>query len=492
MNIKQAKEEVKHTIQAYMQKDEYGIYKMPAIRQRPVLLMGPPGIGKTAIMEQVAKECEIGLVSYTITHHTRQSAIGLPFIEKKKYGGKEYSITEYTMSEIIASVYDRMEETGCREGILFIDEINCVSETLAPTMLQFLQCKTFGNHKVPEGWVIVAAGNPPEYNKSVRDFDIVTLDRVKKIDVEEDYAIWKEYAYEKNIHSSILSYLDVKKEDFYCIETTVDGKEFVTARGWEDLSQMMYLYEELGYEITEGVIIQYLQHRRIAKDFANYLDLYYKYQKQYQISEILKGKITKSSVQLLSKAGFDEKISMVSLLITKLAAHIKTALEQDSFTTELFSKLKEVQKENDILLVIKRLQVKQEQMRELEMLDVEQDQKMSRLIAQLESYVPIMDENGFEGVKTEFQKQVQLRKSLLEEAGEKLSYVFLFLEEAFGEGQELVWFVTELTANYYTSKYISRFGCEKYFYYNKELLLIEKDQELQKEIDEIKDLLEFM
>ena len=55
-----------------------------------------------------------------------------------------------------------MEKTGLREGILFIDEINCVSETLAPMMLQFLQGKTLGNQKVPEGWVIVTAGNPPE------------------------------------------------------------------------------------------------------------------------------------------------------------------------------------------------------------------------------------------------------------------------------------------------------------------------------------------
>lgn len=53
-----------------------------------------------------------------------------------------------------------MEQTGLEHGILFIDEINCVSETLAPTMLQFLQCKTFGNQAVPAGWVIVAAGNP--------------------------------------------------------------------------------------------------------------------------------------------------------------------------------------------------------------------------------------------------------------------------------------------------------------------------------------------
>ncbi|HBI62231.1 MAG TPA: ATPase, partial [Lachnospiraceae bacterium] len=187
MNIKEAKQEVINTVKAYLQKDSAGDYLIPAVRQRPVLLMGPPGIGKTQIMEQVARECEIGLVAYTITHHTRQSAVGLPFIEKEEFDGKEYSVTEYTVSEIIASIYHKMRDTGLSEGILFIDEINCVSETLAPTMLQFLQCKTFGNQAVPKGWIIVAAGNPPEYNKSVREFDMVTLDRVRRMDIEADY-----------------------------------------------------------------------------------------------------------------------------------------------------------------------------------------------------------------------------------------------------------------------------------------------------------------
>ena len=161
MDIKRAKEEIKDSIEAYLLKDAYGEYEIPVMRQRPIFLLGAPGIGKTQIMEQVARECGIGLVAYTITHHTRQSAIGLPLISKNEYGGKAYSVTEYTMSEIIASVYKKIEETGLSEGILFIDEINCVSETLAPAMLQFLQYKTFGNHEVPKGWVIVAAGNPP-------------------------------------------------------------------------------------------------------------------------------------------------------------------------------------------------------------------------------------------------------------------------------------------------------------------------------------------
>ena len=198
MNIRQAKNEIKHTVEAYLKKDEAGDYEIPEIRQRPVLLMGPPGIGKTQIMEQIARELGVGLVAYTITHHTRQSAVGLPFIREEEFAGKTYSVTEYTMSEIIASVYRRIRDSGQREGILFIDEINCVSETLAPTMLQFLQCKTFGNQKIPEGWVIVAAGNPPEYNKSVRDFDMVTLDRVRYMTVEADYRVCEGTAHQRS------------------------------------------------------------------------------------------------------------------------------------------------------------------------------------------------------------------------------------------------------------------------------------------------------
>ena len=155
MNIKQAKEYIENTAKLYLKKDEFGEYRIPLVRQRPLFLLGAPGIGKTAIVEQVAQELGIALVSYSMTHHTRQSALGLPFITQRLYGGRAYSISEYTMSEIIAAVYDTMEAGSIKEGILFLDEINCVSETLSPAMLQFLQYKTFGRHRVPQGWVIV-------------------------------------------------------------------------------------------------------------------------------------------------------------------------------------------------------------------------------------------------------------------------------------------------------------------------------------------------
>ena len=94
MNIKEAKQEIKNTVSVYLDKDADGNYRIPAVRQRPILLIGPPGVGKTQIMEQIAKECGISLVSYTITHHTRQTAVGLPFIAEEVFEGKTYSVTE--------------------------------------------------------------------------------------------------------------------------------------------------------------------------------------------------------------------------------------------------------------------------------------------------------------------------------------------------------------------------------------------------------------
>ena len=349
MNIYQAKQEIKNTVKAYLLRDNKGEFKIPEIRQRPVLLMGPPGVGKTQIMEQISEELNIGLVSYTITHHTRQSAVGLPIVEKKVYDGIERDVTKYTMSEIISGIYEYMEKTGKREGILFIDEINCVSETLMPMMLQFLQCKTFGNQKLPRKWIIVAAGNPSEYNKQVHELDVVTLDRVRLINIEPDLDAWKLYAVNKEIHRSILSYLDVKADNFYKVYSDVDGLKFVTARGWEDLSVLLKTYEELGFEITEDIIYEYLRDKDVAGDFLSFYDLYMKYRKDYEIELIMKGSVDATIYARLNNAEYDEKLILINLLLERLDRDFRDANNSEA---EL-KKAKESGAEYDVSLELK-------------------------------------------------------------------------------------------------------------------------------------------
>ena len=501
MNIKRAKQEIKDAVEAYLLKDAYGAYEIPVIRQRPILLLGAPGIGKTQIMEQIARECGIGLVSYTITHHTRQSAIGLPFISEREYGGEKKAVTEYTMSEIVASIYEKMKKTGLREGILFIDEINCVSETLAPAMLQFLQCKTFGNHPIPEGWVIVAAGNPPEYNKSVRDFDVVTLDRVKKIEVEPDYEAFREYAVKARLHPAVISYLDARPASFYQMETTVDGRCFATPRGWEDLSRLLEVYEKLGKPVDKEVVRQYIQHDRIAGEFAAYLELYRKYESDYEIDGILRGEIREGTLKKLSHASFDERLSVVSLLLSGCLTKFHRVRVQELFTEALYGKMKEAGRAlNDETLptegiagVIAKLKEEAREEREsrkkAELLEREEEKRLLRLEETLQRYGAALAERrpesgpaAFDILRELFAGERERYEELLKEGSGMLEHAFDFLEAAFGNSQELVVFVTGLNRSEDALAFLRSCGCERSQQYNRSLLFGEGDRELRREI----------
>lgn len=504
MNIKQAKEYIRNTVDLYLKKDEYGEYRIPVVRQRPIFLLGAPGVGKTAIMEQVAQELGIALVSYSMTHHTRQSALGLPFIETKEYGGESYQVSEYTMSEIIASIYDVMRESGIKEGILFLDEINCVSETLAPSMLQFLQYKVFGRHQVPEGWVIVTAGNPPEYNKSVREFDVVTMDRLKVLDVEAEYSVWKEYAQNQRIHNVVTSYLDLKKEHFYRIETTVKGRSYVTARGWEDLSQILYLYEEEGLFVDETLVGQYLRNERIVKEFTAYYDLYNKYKKNYHVEEILEGSKPEEALIRAKAAAFDERLSLLSMLIDKIQSEIREQVETADYLKELMAPLKAVralaEKEGESAVAVTELLEKQtegrkklmDSLRKANTLSGEDKRKHRRILLFLEQTKKEVHlgeaktaADAFLQIKTKFQKETADMKKATAVTGERLHALFDFVEAAFEEGNEMLILVTELTVNTASARFIGMFGCEDYQRHSEKLRLSERQDDLMQEIEKL-------
>ncbi|MDR1639371.1 MAG: AAA family ATPase [Clostridiales bacterium] len=489
MNIKDAKQQIKNASMAYFTKNEFGDYAIPIERQRPVFLMGPPGIGKTAVMEQIAQELGVALVSYSMTHHTRQSALGLPFITHKTFGEKEHEVSEYTMSEIISSVYDMMEETGLSEGILFMDEINCVSETLAPAMLLFLQKKTFGRHRVPDGWIVVTAGNPPEYNNSVREFDIATWDRLKRVDVEPDYAVWKEYGSQIGVHPAIMTYLEIKRTDFYIIESTVDGKRFVTARGWIDLSDMIKLYEQKGIAVDEKLVSQYLQNAKIAKSFAIYYDLFVKYRNDYNVEAILGGEVRESIKKSAKKAKFDERLALMGILIDAVAAEARSICERDESVKLLAESLGGIQEglmkggsaNEQIMIAANKLQAKAEAGKKSSSMAEDAIRVMKRatealykMNPALSSAKPADPKAAFKAVKAEFDKHVAKIKKDAKEVTAHLDNIFSFCEEVFPDGQELLILVTELTARKHTSSFILRYGCESYFKHNKDLMFHER------------------
>lgn len=506
MNIKEAKEYIKDTIKIYLEIDEYGEYKIPVSKQRPIFMVGAPGIGKTAIMEQLAEEMGIALVAYSMTHHTRQSALGLPFIKKKEYGGQEYDVSEYTMSEIISTVYDTMETSGIREGILFLDEINCVSETLAPSMLEFLQYKTFGRHQVPKGWVIVTAGNPKEYNRGVREFDVATLDRLKVMTVEPDFAVWREYAMNKGICGSVTGFLQANAECFYHIETTVKGRSYVTARGWEDLSSIIFMYEENNITVDYGLVSQYIRNEDIARRFLAYYELYNKYKNDYAPEEILSGNAGEDVVRKAKAASFDERLALMGVLLDYVTADIREAVDRTHYMEELLNRVVVVKGSSDISVALedeeRKCQISMDNLEAAGSLSPEKKQllkKVRNILGEMlcsllnqgdgafentscNDNSVMSGDNGFGIVKSIYNRELADVKTLEKEVSGRLETLFRFVEDAFGDGQEMLVLVSELTENRYSAKYISMFGCSSYSKYSERLMVSDRKAQLDKKI----------
>ena len=504
MNIANAKQQIKDSVEAYLKKDDAGMYCISPSKQRPIFLVGAPGIGKTAIMEQIAQELEIGIVSYSMTHHTRQSALGLPHIEKREYEGEEYIASEYSMSEIIASIYDYMKRTGEKKGILFLDEINCVSETLHPAMLQFLQFKTFGRHCVPQDWIIVCAGNPPEYNKSVHEFDIVTLDRLREIDIEPEYAAFKIYASEKGLHPAITTFLEAKQDCFYKVESKPGGgKSFVTARGWEDLAEALSLYERMNKQVDRDLFAQFLRDDDIADSFSTYYALFDKYRSDYKIAAILSGDVEDEVKTRAQKAVFDEHVALIGLILDSLASSCALTLEKEAVVLALRDELraaKEVlleggtvsqtidetlsEREACLSRKIRANTIKQE--------DIRKERLIIKLLHELSTLCNTKDTTSgkaaFETLQTAYKQEVDTLKPLADETGEKLNNAFDFIEECFGNGREMLVFMAELSTRAATTSFIAHYGCEKYYAHNDELQVDSTRSSLESRIANLQEL----
>lgn len=493
MNIKQAKDQVKYAISAYLTKDEDGEYVIPLKEQRPLFIMGAPGIGKTDIMKQVAEELEVGMVSYSMTHHTRQSALGLPYIIEKEYNGEKYSVSEYTMSEIVATVFDVVENDGVKEGILFLDEINCVSETLAPAMLQFLQFKTFGKHKIPDGWVVVTAGNPPEYNNSVREFDIVTLDRLKRLEVEPEFETFINHAKISGVHPAILSYLELKQFDFYKVETTVDGKSFVTARGWVDLSQMIRMFEEKGFDIDETLIGQYLQNKETARNFATYYKLFRKYRADYAIQDIIKGTSSPDVLSRATNAEFDERLALITMLVENLTNSMRDVSSKEkwgiAFSRDVLL-LKTAKEIKDVEEHVKKIEENLSKKRHANSISKEEAYTSKKVI---ECYIELIEHfkknkeelDLFNYSKEFFTKHKDGVKKEIENAQKEITNVIEFTHKAFGEGQAFFLVLTQLTADEVCANFLSNYGVDSYFKHNKDLLVHDTQKEILEDIEDL-------
>lgn len=480
MTIKDAKQQILNAIKSYLLKDEFGEYRISIEHQRPVFLLGAPGIGKTAIMEQISQEMGINLISYSMAHQTRESAMGLPVIVTRNYVGADVQVSEYTMSEIIANIYNTMEATGIKEGILFLDEINCASETLSPIMLQFLQYKIFGLHQIPPGWVLVTAGNPPEFNSSVHEFDAATWDRFKKVSCQPDFGVWKEYAYYAGVSPSIIAYLELHPDHYYRIDVR-DKHDFklVTARAWEDLSEMLQIYEEIPITVTHELVGQYLQDPEISAGFFKFYNKFNELREVYDPDGILEGNITQEAVNRAAQADAEEAIALLNLLMDGVTYTMRTCIQMEKMIRQIHPKLEDILIKINTGLSCRQI-ISEHIMSTQKALDKAirariispSNKKIQHwILHNLEAYIDKCTNEGRDNkqrctiiIQNAFANLLNGAKNVTNQSLVGMKNMFRFIELSYGgDSSVMKKLIAELTVNCHTTDFIKKYGSEEFY-----------------------------
>ncbi|MGN0363352.1 MAG: hypothetical protein ACI4ET_10980 [Bilifractor sp.] len=263
---------------------------------------------------------------------------------------------------------------------------------------------------------------------------------------------------------------------------------------------MIRLYEMNGIKVDIRLIGQYLQDPGKAKDFSAYYDLFFKYKSDYQVDKILEGKASAEIKDRAENAKFDERLSLIRLMLDAVREEIRTVMDSWQVLKDLTETLVEykaiiadpARKPSECMEELIEKKKKELSLgKKSESLSGDAKRQLKELIKILEDEKGLVSnigktEDAFGIIKNDFSDQIKKIKKFTKDAGNHLSNMFAFCESVFLGGQELLIIVTELTINPFTSDFISRFGCKEYFRHNKDLLIYDRQKEIESELAALK------
>ncbi len=262
---------------------------------------------------------------------------------------------------------------------------------------------------------------------------------------------------------------------------------------------MMLLCEEEKLAVDETLVAQYLQNDKIVKEFTAYYELYNKYKREYKVEEILAGQYSAQVVERARIAKFDERLSLLGMLLDKLESEMKENLEKSDYLADLMKVLKAVralhEKQGSVQQLLERQIANREKMIEsmtnAGTLAGEDKRRHRAVIRFLEKAGKKLrmegaeDRAAFDLLKAEFDAQVAAMKRENSRIQARLHHLFAFSENAFMDGNEVLVLVTELTVNVYSARFIGQYGSEDYYRHNEDLMLHERQDEIMKVIEEL-------
>lgn len=227
-------------------------------RKVPVFLWGPPGIGKSSIVAQIAQEEGIACIDLRLSLLDPTDLRGIPFFNTQE---------ESALWAPPSFLPDGSQE----KGILFLDELNTAAPMVQASAYQLILDRKIGEYTLPDGWAIVAAGNRESDRGVVFRMAAPLANRFVHLEMESSVDEWRNWAISKEIDPSIIAYIAHRPDALFDFNTQSDEKAFATPRTWEYVNEIIasependLLLPMLSGAIGEELAASFLGFRAVA------------------------------------------------------------------------------------------------------------------------------------------------------------------------------------------------------------------------------------
>jgi hypothetical protein len=238
---------------------------------RPIFIWGAPGIGKSSLVRSFAEQLGMPCVSLLGSQLAPEDLIGVPQIIDGK--------SRFCPPTMIAR-----DDAFC----LFLDELNACSHEVQKAFYSLILERRIGEYVLPEGSIVIGAGNRAQDNAIVKPMSSALLNRMIHVHLNVSHRDWLEWAYGFGLHPLIIQYIE-NRPDHLWKEPPKHEEPFSTPRSWHMLSDAMYEY---GARLTEQ-IVEVLAYGCLSPAHATQFRAFYKQvHGDYRLSAILKGEQT--------------------------------------------------------------------------------------------------------------------------------------------------------------------------------------------------------
>jgi hypothetical protein len=285
--------------------------------KRPVFLWGPPGIGKSEVVQEITDELGGFMIDLRMAQMEPTDIRGIPYFNKE-IGKMDWAEPVDLPSAELAAEYPIV--------VLFLDEMNSAPPAVQAAGYQLILNRRVGKYKLPDNVVIVAAGNRDSDKGVTYRMPMPLANRFVHIEMRYDFNAWQQWAVNKNVHKDVVGYLSFAKQDGYDFDAKGSSRAFATPRSWcfvsdlladEDNTDNDTLFTLVAGAVGDGLAAKFMAHRKVAGRMPNPVD-------------ILEGKVKDLNVKEIS--------AMYSLTIS-MCYELKDAIENKSADNKKFHEM---------------------------------------------------------------------------------------------------------------------------------------------------------